>query len=65
MRSWPYCVIFPMSAHIYIFSVTVGQQWCLLNLGIWILKNHSFCESYSKTVQELRGQGQDSVSLGK
>lgn len=58
------CYISNVTVYIYI-SITVGQQWCLLNLGIGILKNHSFCESCSKTVQELIGQGQASVSLGK
>lgn len=46
MRSWPFYVVFAMSLHIF-FSVAVRQQWCLLNLGIGIRKNHSFCESCS------------------
>lgn len=46
------CYIYNVTA--YIFSVTVGQQWCLLNLGIGKQKNHSFCESFSNCTGTYR-----------
>lgn len=52
--------MFPMS-----LNLLFPLQECLLNYGTELQKNHSFCEPWSKTVQDLIGQGQASVSLGK